>query len=70
MMDKITMSILFSADRPLCARSGRCLHHGMLVYREQVTRARKAEASTVSSNRLQRLFNPDAPDERWVTECS
>ncbi|WP_275268722.1 hypothetical protein, partial [Pantoea ananatis] len=37
MMDKITMSILFSADRPLCAKSGRCLHHGMLVYREQVS---------------------------------
>ena len=24
------------AQRPLCARSGRCLHHGMLVCGEQV----------------------------------
>ncbi len=30
-------------------------------------RARKGEASIVSPNRLQRQFNPDAPDERWVT---
>ena len=29
-------------------------------------RARKGEASIVSPNRLQRQFNPDAPDERWV----
>ena len=28
-------------------------------------RARKGEASIVSPNRLQRQFNPDAPDERW-----
>ncbi|HGA2242795.1 TPA: IS3 family transposase [Enterobacter roggenkampii] len=31
-------------------------------------RARKGEASIVSPNRLQRQFNPDAPDERWVTD--
>ncbi|EFY6016881.1 IS3 family transposase [Shigella flexneri] len=33
-------------------------------------RARKGEASIVSSNRLQRQFNPDAPDERWVTDIT
>ncbi|WP_301698072.1 IS3 family transposase [Klebsiella pneumoniae] len=33
-------------------------------------RARKGEASIVSLNRLQRQFNPDAPDERWVTDIT
>lgn len=28
---------------------------------------RKGEASIVAPNRLQRQFNPDSPDERWVT---
>ncbi|MEC5980445.1 IS3 family transposase [Klebsiella pneumoniae] len=37
-------------------------------YRSQ--RARKGEASIVSPNRLQRQFNPDAPDERWVTDIT
>lgn len=31
-------------------------------------RARKGEASIVTPNRLQRQFNPDSPDERWVTD--
>ncbi|PPC62803.1 IS3 family transposase [Pantoea sp. ICBG 1758] len=33
-------------------------------------RARKGEAGIVSLNRLQRQFNPDAPDERWVTDIT
>ncbi|HEC0657246.1 TPA: IS3 family transposase [Enterobacter hormaechei] len=33
-------------------------------------RARRGEASIVSPNRLQRQFNPDAPDERWVTDIT
>ncbi|EPU1180055.1 TPA: IS3 family transposase, partial [Klebsiella pneumoniae] len=33
-------------------------------------RARKGEASIVSPNRFQRQFNPDAPDERWVTDIT
>ena len=33
-------------------------------------RARKGEASIVFTNRLQRQFNPDAPDERWVTDIT
>ncbi|WP_200932051.1 IS3 family transposase [Citrobacter portucalensis] len=33
-------------------------------------RARKGEASIVSPNRLQRQFNPDAPDESWVTDIT
>ncbi|EJO3119359.1 TPA: IS3 family transposase [Klebsiella pneumoniae] len=33
-------------------------------------RARKGETSIVSPNRLQRQFNPDAPDERWVTDIT
>ncbi|WP_413621120.1 IS3 family transposase [Klebsiella quasipneumoniae] len=33
-------------------------------------RARKGEASIVSPNRLQRQFNPDAPDEHWVTDIT
>ena len=33
-------------------------------------RAGKGEASIVSPNRLQRQFNPDAPDERWVTDIT
>ncbi|WP_096917508.1 IS3 family transposase [Escherichia coli] len=33
-------------------------------------RALKGEASIVSPNRLQRQFNPDAPDERWVTDIT
>ncbi|MCW9317396.1 IS3 family transposase [Klebsiella pneumoniae] len=37
-------------------------------YRSQ--RARKGEASIVSPNRLQRQFNPDAPDKRWVTDIT
>lgn len=28
------------------------------------------EASIVSPNRLQRQFNPDAPDKRWVTDIT
>ncbi|MBE8614369.1 hypothetical protein CYG68_18530 [Morganella morganii] len=32
--------------------------------------ARKGEASIVSPNRLQRQFNQDAPDERWVTDIT
>ena len=33
-------------------------------------RARKGEACIVSPNKLQRQFNPDAPDERWVTDIT
>lgn len=33
-------------------------------------RARKGEASIVSPNRLQRQFNPDAPDKRWVMDIT
>ncbi|MCR6470774.1 IS3 family transposase [Enterobacter sp. HG048] len=33
-------------------------------------RASKGEASIVSPNRLQRQFNPDAPDKRWVTDIT
>ncbi|EAT6372230.1 IS3 family transposase [Salmonella enterica] len=33
-------------------------------------RARKGEVSIVSPNSLQRQFNPDAPDERWVTDIT
>lgn len=33
-------------------------------------RARKGEVSIVSPNRLQRQFNPDAPDERWITDIT
>uniref|UniRef100_UPI003F50EF6D IS3 family transposase n=1 Tax=Escherichia coli TaxID=562 RepID=UPI003F50EF6D len=33
-------------------------------------RTRKGEASIVLPNRLQRQFNPDAPDERWVTDIT
>ncbi|HEP0987016.1 TPA: IS3 family transposase [Enterobacter ludwigii] len=33
-------------------------------------RARKGEASIVSPNRLQRQFNPDAPDKCWVTDIT
>ncbi|EBP4364261.1 IS3 family transposase [Salmonella enterica] len=33
-------------------------------------RARKGEVSIVSPNRLQRQFNPDVPDERWVTDIT
>ncbi|MCU2373861.1 IS3 family transposase [Enterobacter hormaechei subsp. oharae] len=33
-------------------------------------RARKGEASIVSPNRLQRQFNPDAPDKLWVTDIT
>nr|WP_228706960.1 IS3 family transposase [Klebsiella pneumoniae] len=33
-------------------------------------RARKGEANIVSPNRLQRQFNPDAPDKRWVTDIT
>ncbi|EKN3529065.1 IS3 family transposase [Yersinia enterocolitica] len=33
-------------------------------------RARKGEPSIVSPNRLQRQFNPDAPDKRWVTDIT
>lgn len=33
-------------------------------------RARKGEASIVSPNRLRRQLNPDAPDERWVTDIT
>ncbi|HCD1258485.1 TPA: IS3 family transposase [Citrobacter amalonaticus] len=33
-------------------------------------RARKGEASIVSPKRLQRQFNPDAPDESWVTDIT
>lgn len=33
-------------------------------------RVRKGEASIVAPNRLQRQFNPDAPNERWVTDIT
>ncbi len=33
-------------------------------------RARKGEASIVTPNRLLRQFNPEAPDERWVTDIT
>jgi len=33
-------------------------------------RACKGEAIFVLRNRLQRQFNPDAPDERWVTDIT
>ncbi|AXD03609.1 IS3 family transposase [Salmonella enterica subsp. enterica] len=33
-------------------------------------RARKGEDSIVAPDRLQRQFNPDAPDERWVTDIT
>ncbi|MCX2867750.1 IS3 family transposase [Kluyvera cryocrescens] len=33
-------------------------------------RAHKGEISIVSPNRLQRQFNPDAPDKRWVTDIT
>ncbi|TBL82815.1 IS3 family transposase [Hafnia alvei] len=33
-------------------------------------RAHKGEASIVAPNRLQRQFNPEAPDERWVTDIT
>ncbi|MEQ9969524.1 IS3 family transposase [Pectobacterium carotovorum] len=33
-------------------------------------RARKDEASIVTPNRLQQQFNPEAPDERWVTDIT
>jgi putative transposase len=32
--------------------------------------ARKSEASIVAPNRLQRQFNPNTPDERWVTDIT
>lgn len=33
-------------------------------------RARKGEASIVAPNRLQRQFNPDVQNERWVTDIT
>ncbi|WP_312120803.1 IS3 family transposase, partial [Kosakonia cowanii] len=33
-------------------------------------RARKGEVSIVSPNRLRRQFNPDAPDEGWITDIT
>ena len=33
-------------------------------------RARKGETSIVTPNRLQQQFNPEAPDERWVTDIT
>ncbi|MGD8164761.1 IS3 family transposase, partial [Pantoea sp. FN0307] len=33
-------------------------------------RAHKGEASIVAPNRLQRQFNPEAPNERWVTDIT
>jgi len=33
-------------------------------------RARKGEASIVAPNRLQRHYDPDAPDERWMTDIT
>ena len=33
-------------------------------------RARKGEASIVIPNRFQRQFNPEAPNERWVTDIT
>ncbi|WKT19512.1 IS3 family transposase [Salmonella enterica] len=33
-------------------------------------RARKGEDCIVAPDRLQRQFNPDAPDERWVTDIT
>ncbi|ROI89554.1 transposase [Escherichia coli] len=37
------------------------------VWKYRGKSTRKGEASIVSPNRLQRQFNPDAPDKRWVT---
>ena len=48
-------------------RAGRKAQVG---YRSRSPRARKGEASIVSPNRLRRQFNPDAPDERWVTDIT
>ena len=33
-------------------------------------RVHKGEDSIVAPDRLQRKFNPDAPDERWVTDIT
>lgn len=33
-------------------------------------RSRKGDASIVTPNKLQRQFNPEAPDERWVTDIT
>ena len=33
-------------------------------------RARKAETSMVTPDRLRRQFNPEAPNERWVTDIT
>jgi len=33
-------------------------------------RTRNGEASIVAPNKLQRQFNPDSPDERWVTDIT
>jgi len=33
-------------------------------------RTRKGEVSIVTPNRLQRQFNPEAPDEHWVTDIT
>lgn len=34
------------------------------------SRAHTGEACIVVPNRLQRKFNPEAPDERWVTDIT
>lgn len=33
-------------------------------------RARKGEVSIVTPDRLHRQFNPEAPDEHWVTDIT
>lgn len=33
-------------------------------------RVRKGEASIVTPDRLRRQFNPEAPNERWVTDIT
>ncbi|MGS4680673.1 IS3 family transposase [Enterobacter soli] len=40
------------------------------VYGYRSPRARKGEASIVIPHRLLRQFNPEAPDERWVTDIT
>jgi putative transposase len=35
---------------------------------DRSSRTRKGEDSIVPPNRLQPQFNPEAPDERWVTD--
>jgi putative transposase len=43
---------------------------GIKVRSDTEARGHVKAASIVSPNRLQRQFNPDAPDERWVTDIT